>query len=57
MADEKQVRVHLDGTPFEPVDPDWVFAQILRPWILLHHIGGNKDVAREAQVWLDAKGL
>ena len=53
MADE-QVQVHLDGTP---VDPDQHLAQVLRPWILLHHIGGNKSVAREAQAWLDAKGL
>jgi hypothetical protein len=54
MADDKQVQVHLDGTP---VDPDRALAQVLRPWILLHHIGGNKQIAIVAQVWLDAKGL
>lgn len=43
--------------PAPPVDPDWVFAQVLHPWILLHHIGGNRHIAREAQVWLKAKGL
>lgn len=40
-----------------PVDPDHVFAQVLHPWILLHHIGGNGHVSREAAVWLKAKGL
>jgi hypothetical protein len=40
-----------------PVDPDHVFAQVLHPWVLLHHVGGNKVVSREAQVWMKAKGL
>jgi hypothetical protein len=40
-----------------PVDPDFVFAQVLHPWVLLHHIGGNGHVSREAQVWMKAKGL
>ncbi len=57
MADDEQAQVHLDGTPIDPVDPDWVFAQVLSRWLLLHHIGGNKQVAREARRWLDAKGL
>ena len=52
MADEQVVTT--DGTP---ADPDWVFAQVLSRWLLLHHIGGNKQVAREARRWLDAKGL
>jgi hypothetical protein len=40
-----------------PVDPDHVFAQVLHPWVLLHHIGGNGHISREAAVWLKAKGL
>jgi hypothetical protein len=40
-----------------PVDVDHVFAQVLHPWVQLHHIGGNGHVAREAQVWMKARGL
>jgi hypothetical protein len=40
-----------------PDDPDHVFAKVLHPWILLHHVGGNGKVSKAAEAWLKAKGL
>lgn len=43
--------------PVPVADADHAFAAELRPWVMLHHIGGNGKVAKAASTWLTAKGL
>jgi len=44
--------------PVPPADdPDKTFAQVLHPWVLLHHIGGNGRASKAAEAWLKAKKL
>lgn len=44
--------------PVPKNDPaDVTFANVLHPWVQLHHIGGNGQVSRAAKTWLDKKGL
>lgn len=36
---------------------DVTFANVLHPWVQLHHVGGNKQVAKAAVDWMKAKNL
>jgi hypothetical protein len=38
-----------------PVDPDDMFAAVLRPWVTKRHCGGNAVVARAAKQWLSVQ--
>lgn len=40
-----------------PGSADVNFATVLHPWVKVHHIGSNGQVAKAAQAWLTAKGL
>lgn len=43
--------------PTPSQDADHTFAQMLHPWVQLHHVGGNGKVSKAADAWMKAKGL
>lgn len=44
-------------TPVPPASADVTFADVLHPWVLVHHVGQNGKVAKAAETWMDTKGL
>jgi hypothetical protein len=40
-----------------PADPDRALAAAARPWVIEHHVGGNRAMANALKAWLAAKHL
>jgi hypothetical protein len=43
--------------PRTPDDADLALAKVAVPWVGLHHIGGNKQLAQALTAWLQARGI
>jgi hypothetical protein len=46
-----------DPVPVPGSSDDVVFADVLHPWVQVHHVGSNGKVAKAAEAWLKAKNL
>jgi hypothetical protein len=44
--------------PPQPADAaDLALAKVATPWVGLHHIGGNRQMAAALTAWLAARGI
>jgi hypothetical protein len=43
--------------PRSPDAADLALARVATPWVGLHHIGGNKQLAQALAAWLTARGI
>ena len=43
--------------PRAPDAADLALAKAAVPWVGLHHIGGNKQLAQALTAWLQARGI